>query len=630
MEYFTIRNFRPIEAKESATDQDRSVMRLCEGVLPFPQGALCAGPEWKSLWGLNELGTEITNALTGDTAATDKAHFVTVSKNGHTFLVCWSLDQARPLGFFYVGGSNANSDLDETGSVTITATAGAVYRDKHASKEWFASHIAGRIILGNGTDENLVWYDGALSILGPNSQPADLNKRSRVRIPPCTCFRQHVNRSIFATGNETQPLRVWITDAPNVGEPFVDGIYSLQTSYIDVHPHGGATRNVALAVFMQYVVVHTDKAPVNLYGVDNSTDGWKCLQSPSAANASAINPNCVGDANGDAAFYLGSDLEVYQDQAIRSGPFEKRGARAQEIVTEQGAGEWNEQAKFPLLTYGYHTVYDRNNRLFWMFMPNSIDSRPALFVFNERTRSVAGPWRYPAAVVSTVMTSLGQSIVVAITASGECLYADLGAIGEVRPENIEATGTALGAGYAILEAEPTLAGPPPPGPEPEPDPTALVSGLPYVAMTADNATFIETLLKPDSGKQSVGLANAWAPLTSLAEGSYTLTQWFANAYLARFEFPWQDLGGPVQFKNFLEVELTLERAGRAYVGIYAETDAGRRGGRWKGIIHPKEKVRIPLNLWGKAIRLRVVAVCFNSGRFLIRNIRIGYTVGGSD
>ena len=618
MLYHTIQGFRPVEVKENSVDQDRTVLRLCEGLIPYPQGALCAGPNWKLLWGKSALGTDIETALTGADAA--KAHFVKVAKNGHTFLVCWSLQDHTCRGFFYVGGSSSNADLDSTGSVVITATTGTVYRDKDPDAEWFASPIAGRIILGNGVtgNDNLVWSGGAggsLAVFGPASTPASPNTISRVRIPPCTVFRQHVNRSIFAAGNAAIPMRVWISDPPNAGETFVDGVRSLSISYIDVAPCGKAARITSLSVFQQYVTVHTDDKPVNLYGVDGSADGWKCQQSPSAANASAINPHCCGeDLQGDAAFYLGRDLEVYQDQAVRSGPFEKRGSRAIDIATEQGAGVWNKLAKRPILTSGYHTLYDRENRLFWMFIPNSLDERPALWVYNERTRTVAGPIRYPAAIVSTLISSLGAGMLAVITEAGECLYADLADIGEQEAEDLEAKGTALGAAYAIGVAAPTP-----------------VAGIPFVSLVVDTAGVLTTALET-VGADTVGLATPLGPLATLTPASYTPTQFFNNAYLARFEFPWTDIGAPGVFKNFLEAKFSFERGSRAYVGVYAETDSGRTSGKWKGLIHGAhdDTFRVPLNLFGYKVRIRVVAVVFNAGRLLISDAKIGYAAGGAD
>lgn len=608
MLYQRIRNFRPTEDREEATDQDRSVLRIAEGFMPYPQGALCSGPEWKTLWGLSDLTTDIETALSG--ADTDLAHFVTLAKNGHTALVCWSLDAHRALGWFWVSGGT-NADLDSTGSVTISAPATAAYRDKDPSAKWYAAPAAGRILLGNGTDDNLVWEDSALAIFGPDGQPGDVNKRARERIPPCFAFRQHVNRSIFAAGNVTNPLRVWITDAPNKGEPWLNGVYSLATSFIDIHPQDGATRITGLSVFQQYVTVHTDKKPVNLYGVDNTSNGWKCEESASAANASAINPSCFGDnLEGDAAFYLGADLEVYYDQAIRSGPYEKRSARAQDIATEQGAGTWNSQALFPLQAAGhYHTIYDRDNRLFWMFTHNAVDYRPSLWVYNERTRSVAGPWRYPAAILSAVVGSLGSSTVTIITDDGECLYARLDGIGETKPEDMEAKGTALGAAFDPAGSEPT--------------PNVAV---PYVAQTADYLKTVEVM-----GLNAVALESPLAPITPVVSLlSYTLTRYFNNAYLARFETPWLDIGDQKIFKNFHEVELTIDRDARAEFGIFTENENGVRSGKWYGQVHGKGKIRVPLNLFGRRIRVRIVAILFNSGRCLIRDALVGYSVGGDN
>jgi hypothetical protein len=407
MEYFQIRNFRPVEAKEDGTDQDRSVLRLCEGLVPVPQGALSAGPLWKVLWGQDDLITDAAALLAG--ADDNKAHMLQLQRGDRVFLIVWSLPLERALGFFEVVAAPTESNLDATDGVSLTAPSAAPWRDLDPTALWFASLIGNRWFLGNGVDNNLVWSAGALEVLGPGSVPTDVYDLARERIPPCTCFRMHVNRSIFATGNATHPLRVWITPKPNATYPTFDGVQSLDTSWIDIHASQGATRTVALSVYQQYVTVHTDRGPVNLYGVDNTADGWKCEQSPSAANASAINPACVGDAEGDGEFYFGRDLEVYQDQAVRVGPYEKKAGRAQEIVTEQGADVWNRDMQQNLATYGYHTLYDRNTRLFWIFARSIYAGRSMVWVFNARTRTCAGPIHYPDAIVSTALAALNIS-----------------------------------------------------------------------------------------------------------------------------------------------------------------------------------------------------------------------------
>jgi len=359
---------------------------------------------WKVLWGQDNLISAAATLLSA--ANQDNAHILKLQKGDRTFLIVWSIPLERALGFFEVVAAPTESDLDGISDVSLTAPSDAPWRDVDATALWFASLIGNRWFLGNGVNQNLVWSAGTLEVLGPGSLTSDPYNLSRERIPPCTCFRMHVIRSVFATGNTTHPLRVWITSKPNATYPIFDGVQSLDTSWIDIHASKAATKTVALSVYQQYVTVHTDRGPVNVYGVDNTADGWKCEQAPSPANASAINPSCVGDTEGDASFYLGRDLEVYMDQAVRVGPYEKKSGRAQEIATEQGADVWNREMQRNLATYGYHTLYDRNTRLFWVFARSIYAGRSMLWLLNERTRTCSGPIHYPDAVVSTALAAL--------------------------------------------------------------------------------------------------------------------------------------------------------------------------------------------------------------------------------
>lgn len=398
VEYFTIKNFRPIEAKEDATDQDRSVLRLCEGLVPAPQGALVTGPQWKPLWGLIDMPARAT-ALLAEADQT-KAHFLRISKGARVLLLVWSVPLSRALGVFEVVPS-AVIDFDSTDGVSVTAPAGAEWRDKDPNAMWYLSIAAGHRLLGNGIDANLDWFGGALSVLGPAAEPVDPYDLARERIPPCTTFRMNSEGNMFAAGNRDQPMRVWITERPNAAFPFFGGVVSLSTSFVDVRSAGGAAKITALSVFQSYVTVHTDGAPVNVYGVGGTADGSKCVQASSAANASAPNPACAGDPVGDMAFYLGSDLEVYVDQAIRAGPPEKRGARDQEILTGQAAGVWNRDMDRG--ASGQFCLYDRTTRLFWIFAKSVLASRVMVWLCNERTRTCAGPIHYPDAVAGTVL-----------------------------------------------------------------------------------------------------------------------------------------------------------------------------------------------------------------------------------
>jgi hypothetical protein len=611
MEYFPIRSFRPLESREDGPDQDRTVLRLCEGLLAYPNGALCTGPAWAKVWGQSGLGGQINSALAAASAGTGKLHFVRVTAGSAVILVVWRYtSQFYPdlngcSGMWLV--TSGNPDLGASPSVTITVPSGTVYRDKNLAARWFGSRIGDRIYFGNGIDANLQWKAGALSALGPASTPSDIYDNSRAVIPPCTTFAMSGNKSVFASGNAAAPKRVWITHPPTSSFPFNEGIYSTDTSFIDV-TLSEATRVTALSAFQNYITAHTDAKPVNLYDVDGATDGFKCVQAPSAANSSAPSPECVRDINGLSSFYVGADGEIYKDEAIRVGPHDKRPARDQDIVTSLSQSDWNRDMKKPVTLGAVHTAYDRRSPIFWLWAEHATftGARMCLWAFNEGNRTVTGPFRAPDADASTVVgPDAPGALVIVMTSTGEMLFADLAAIGETEQFLLEAQSTPLGSEYAETDSAPT--------------PTA---GLGYVAMTADLATIAESV----AGSR-IEMATPWSTFT--AGGSYTFTKFWNDAYVARFETGYLDFGDARLVKNYLEVALTWQRHSRAYVGIYAETDDGRRGGKWLGLAFNKETQRVPLNLSGRRIRVRVVIVAFNSGKALLRDVTIGWGPQGT-
>lgn len=609
MEYFPIRSFRPIEAREENTDQDRTVLRLCEGMLAVPNGALCSGPKWAHAWGQSQLGTDISAALTTASATTGKVHFVTVTCESGTLLVAWryvgsTSPQNRCVGLWLVAGTEPA--FGTTPSVTIAATSGSVYRDKDVSATWYGSRVGNRLLFGNGVDANLQWKDGALSLLGPAATPGDIYDNSRVRIPPCTSFTMSGNKSVFAAGNVAQPKRVWITHPPTAAFPFNEGIYSIDTSFIDL-TYSDASKITALSAFQNYVTAHTDAKPVNLFDVDGSTDGWKCVQAPGAANSSAPCPTAVRDINGLASFYVGADGEIYKDEAIRVGPHDKRPAREQDIATNLGADDWNRDMKKPVVAGAVHTAYDRKTPLFWVWAEHAtLAGRMGLWAYNERNRSVSGPFRSPDADASTLVpTSSGGVVAAIVTATGELMFADLSAIGEIEEFLAEPVATALGSDYAEVGAAPTP-----------------LAGLGWVGLTPDLATLAES----QAGSR-IEMVTPWDGFTS--GGTYSFSKFWNNAYVARIETGYMDFGDARVRKNYLELSMTWQRHSRAYVGISAETEDGRRGGKWKGLVFDKETHVVPLNLHGRRIRVRIVAVLFHAAPALLREITIGWMPAGT-
>ena len=305
---------------------------------------------------------------------------------------------------------------------------------------------------------------------------------------------------------------------------------------------------------------------------------------------------------------MGADGEIYKDEAIRVGPHDKRPARDQDIVTSLSQSDWNRDMKKPVALGAVHTAYDRRSPIFWLWAEHATfaGGRMCLWAFNEGNRTVTGPFRTPDADASTVVgPDAPGTLVIVMTSTGEMLFADLAAIGETEQFLLEAQSTALGSEYAETGSAPTP-----------------MAGLGYVAMTADLATIAESV----AGSR-IEMATPWSTFT--AGGTYTVTKFWNDAYVARFETGYLDFGDARLVKNYLEVALTWQRHSRAYVGIYAETDDGRRGGKWLGLALNKETQRVPLNLSGRRIRVRLVIVAFNSGKALLRDVTIGWGPQGT-
>ena len=604
----SIRSFRPFETKQENTNQDRTVLRLLDGMVAVPIGALASGPEWKSMWGITDLPA--TAALVLAAADAGKAHLFTIRRGNHVFIVVWSLAISKPLGLFYVtAGTPTDFDFDSADVVTLASPVNTAYRDKDGTAPWFASRIGPRWYLGNGVDPNLQWHGGALSLLGPTGVPTDIYDMSRYRLPPCTTFIVGGTNSIFASGNAVSPKRVWVVHPPTKDFTWNEGVYSLDTSFIDLD-YTDATKITALSAFQNYITAHTDAKPVNMFDVDGSEDGWKCVQSPGAANSSAPCPAAVRDTNGLASFYVGTDGEVYEDQAIRVGPSDKRPARDQDIASRLGAGDWNRDMQKPLASGLVHCAYDRLQQMFWTFAElDGFPGRFGLWAYNERTKAMMGPYTHINATHSCAISGNieGTATVVAvILATGEMLYSELSNIGEIDEFMNEAANVPLLPEYEILTAVPTPA-----------------PGMSYVAMTATNRQFAHVL----AGGESLIMVDPWSYFEP--EGDYEFTKFFNNAHLARFETGYMDFGREDLLKNYLELRMTWQKHSRAYVGLYAETEEGRRGGKWHGLVFNKETHRVPLNLCGHRIRVRGVVVLFNSAPGLLRDVSIGWLPAGT-
>jgi len=604
MRFFPIPQFRPLETKDDASQQDRTVLRRADSVVAVPNGALGNGPCWRPLWGLVAVDAAIETALAG--ASATQAHFVSISRGAHTLLLVWSRLEEAALGIFDASGDGTDAQLDAASGVVVSAPADPLWRGKDGSAPWYLSLVDGEVWLGNGIDANLRWNGSWLETLGASVAPGGIYERSRHAIPPCTCFAVATTRQLLCGGNAQTPKRVWIVQQPVASEAIVRGLTNPDTDFVDL-TLTSATRITGMSSWQNYVTIHTDKHPVNIFGIDlEGATGWKAQQQPSPANASAPNPACAADPRGSGPFYLGADGEIYKDEATRTGPYNKRVQMDVEIATAECSGEWNAAMVRPLSPAFSSMIFDTRTRLLWVATRLQVPlGTSGWWCYNDRNDSASGPFRYPdARRMGALRGYLTRTIALAMTSQGDLLYADLTAVAPEDPWETDPAGTPLGAAYAEQSSEPEAS-----------------PSLSVVGMSADGKGYALLL----SGGR-IEMATPWEQWAETA--LLDLTRFFGNATLGIVETSYLDLGSGDVVKQFLEVRLKWRPQCRAHVGVFAESEHEHRSGKWYGSVYGREDVRMPISLLGQRIRVRLILVTFNEERAELREASIGYVPVG--
>ena len=600
---FSIRKFIGIRNTNESTDLPRGSMRKAEGVLLTPRGGIMGGPAWAATWSITTLATTAASVLTGADAT--KVHFITITRGTSVFLVAWDLAAGRSRGMFYVGPLESDPTA-ATGSITVAAPSGALFRNKTAGLRWYASRINGEVWLGNGTDVNMVWRGGTLVALGPASPPADQDDPSKYPFPPCKQFVQTSDRVIHGAGNVTYPLRVWSTERANAISINLEGVYDLDTSFTLIN-HTQATRINAIQAAGAFqsaensVIVHTDAGTVRIASFERGKDGYKMTQTPTSANVGAINPNCVSDSAGSTAFYFGTDLEMYRGEAARNSAYSNKGQRDAVLASASAADLWTQE----MADTGHEDtqiLHDRNLSIVFLSAP-MIAGGKGIWAYHQPMEgeigAISGPIRYPDANELVLVTSGRNSYAIALTGGGTLISANLSNLIELDTWQLPPYDEAIGADFVPLTSAPT--------------PTP---GMAYVGIT--ETVGVNGFLQCLEGV-SIGMTDPWAEWSETALP--TPTKFFKNATVAILEMSNEDFSLPDVIKEFLSIRLQFQRNTRAYVGVFAESE-GRRYGRWRDVVYPKEEKLSGLKLVGRRLNVRVIVVYFNAQPLLIRDLSI--------
>lgn len=572
-------------------------MRKAEGLLVTPSGALTGGPAWSPLWSLSDARASILTALSG--ATSNKVHFVRITRGGFSWLVAWDITADRDRGVFYLGGYGTDP-IGASGSITLTATNTSVWREKTAGLRWFGSWINGALWLGNGVDGNLVYTGGSLAVLGPATEPADIDVTARFRFPACKQWVMTADKVIYGAGNAAAPMNVWATEKANALYPSLDGLLSLDTSFVRVN-HTRATAITSIAALAPgAVVAHTDAGTVIISGFEQGSDAYKAQQTPTECPHGAINPNCTQDADGSVSYFIGMDRQLWRDGANRQSAYQKKQRVESAVATAYAGDLWN--ADMSAASDDFAILHDRQGGLVFMLTPLTI-GRQGLYCYHESDGDqsyITGPIRYPDLLSACLVTANLRTLIVGMTRAGAMVWADLTTLTERDSWQLPPRTDPIGAAYTPAVSQPSA------------DPALPVVGINPTAGAETIRQIIDGL--------NTGMANPFAQWTA---SSPTASQWFKNAAVAVIELANEDFGSPDVIKEFCQVRLQFQRNARVYVGVFGESE-GLRYGYWRGTRYPKEEFLSGLKLVGRRLTLRLVFVYFNDSPFLLRGLSIDF------
>jgi len=592
MEHFRVKRFEGAYTDWDETDSERGSLRQVRGLMFGHMGALSSMPPALDSGDLyaaaNALGLASCSLLR-------------VDSGGTVYIASFNPNLGEKYRFTFI--APVRSNLGGTipginGALSVTVLESGFDEDAR----WFGSRCGEYLIMGNGVDDNKVFEcrTNVYRDLGFISGTVDAYAKSRVHIPPCTSFAVNQAGVLFASGNTTNYNRVWITDQPDIKTPvMVERVRSLSYSYVDVGSAGGGTTVTALSVVRDYVLAHIyNDRPVMLYAFDtNGVQGWRCRQVSSELKSSAPNPGCVVDGRGDSAYFLGSDCEVYKDVAVAPASSGEAVARSGKIVTNRGAGAWNESITRAtgLQSSDTRIAFHEGEDLFFILATSNGSTATGLYVVNTGTLSYSGPLTLPA----TAMCVTEDALVLVI--DGRLRVYEVAALGSVEFKTPSAG--------QLAAVQPLYT-----------NPGVSATGTPRVGVNTTALTFLETVFG-----ESYSVAAPFAKMTAGTPAGVNL--WYNNARLCYFETGYEDFGDPASLKDFVEFHLTLRRNSVCAIGIVAETEAGVVRKNWRGLVTNTETLKTFFNMKGRRVRFRVYVVAFEGVPCAVLDFTIGWLAG---
>lgn len=354
MRFFRIPSFTGIEAHRD--DADRGSLRVVEGCLPYGPGGLRSGPVWEKV---GDVGTKSLNNENHLYAADDG--------KGNNILMVSRFDEVHEVGVI----STENTEIDQFGDSYLVADPVDMFSKNQALLAPIGSQL---YTFGDGDGEAVfVGKDRGIEVR-PDEK---LYSYEWAKFPNCRFFVQGPKKTIYASGNPENPLRVYISEPASKTTPFRDSPYSTEEQVQDTYSGElsvvdiigtNASHITALSSRGDQVVVHTNKGCHLLYAPtsDQAETGYRVEQAPATNFSAAVSSQVVAGETGSMSFWLGHDGQIYKDESAARGAEDVKNYADPAQVSWKAKSVWEKE--LPVDLSKSFAAYDRQSGMYWVYV----------------------------------------------------------------------------------------------------------------------------------------------------------------------------------------------------------------------------------------------------------------------
>lgn len=574
-------------------------MRLLSNAVPYPVGTVSSAPQWHRVF--ENVTPEAGSIQTFQNLNTDGTYNRVV------------------IGTNPVGVTTNIAVIPLGSQMNPSPTGEGLWAESYDyNGQPYFSNIDNRIIVGSGTvslgnkeiSQRTSWELDDL--IHPD---AEHYSHSNAEFPSCKTFVLGPDKAVYATGNDTDPLYVWVSEPRDMLGGGLNGIESGVMSAVGI-PDTGATKVTALSTFQDFVVCHTDAGVVLLRrpADQQAATGWRVEQLSTPINAGAYSPNTVSPSLGSAPYYLGTDGQIYRNQVEQPSTDEQLQARTREIASFQAVGQWDADIKN--LEYAFST-YDTSGN--WFIAGINSDGRDIAnghgwYMLSGDTNAISGPHWYPR--FTCIQAIPGSSHLLGVDGDGQFWTTDLRDIREKRDMSPEFVVTDTdGPSVTVYESRLTA--------------SVLGTDQNHALATANGETLMlndpfQAEFVPEVG----GALNHHFP-SSMAErndvaANITGTS-YDNSMLSVIETAFEDFQSPESTKHFMELVLKFDGGSVGHMGAFVETEDGNADGAWLGDIEGKDTHKVFINIRGRKLRVRIYVATDVAARWVLNDVTVGFT-----